>query len=440
MSATQKEILIKHARVWPSAQSDVIEDGSVLVRKGRIAKIGKFRYRADVEIDAGGALAMPGLIQTHVHACQTIFRGIAEDLPLLPWLRNFIWPMEAAHDKASLRASALLTFAEMIRGGTTAFMSMETTRHTQAVFEAADEVGLHGIIGHCLMDESGGYAPIAVDTDDALAYCDVLLERWGDHDRLELGIAPRFALSCTGANMRRAADYARERGLLLHTHSSEQEEEVALVKEQTGLRNIAYLHSVGLTGPDVGLAHCVHTDDAERERLAETDTRVLHCPSANFKLASGIAPIPEYLKMGVVVSIGADGSPCNNRMDQFMEMREAGLMQKPRLGAEALPAREVVAMATEGGARTLRREKEMGTLEEGKRANLILVEQDSVHVLPSTDPAANVVYANSSSDVALTMVDGNILYENGTFTTIDIDALKVEVVAQRKALEARMRR
>lgn len=433
----KKEILIKNARVWPSARSEVIEQGSILIRDGRIAKIGNFTYRADITIDAGGALAMPGLIQTHVHLCQAIFRGIAEDMLLLPWLRGYIWPMESAHDAASLRASALLACAEMIRGGTTAFMSMETTWHTSSVFEAVAETGLMGVICHCLMDESGGYPPIAVDTEDALAYCDLLLDDWGNHELLKLGVAPRFALSCTADNMRAAAVYARSRGLLLHTHASEQIPEVDLVRERTGMENIDYLHSVGLSGPDVCLAHCVHTTPRERALLREQDTRVLHCPSANLKLGSGIAPIPEYLEMGLTVSIGADGTPCNNRLDQFLEMREAGLIQKPRLGADALPARDVVAMATEGGARTLRWESEMGTLEVGKRANLILVDQDSFHVLPSTDAAANVVYGNISSDVELTMVNGEILYEAGAFTTIDADRLRHEVRAQRRKLQQR---
>lgn len=432
-----KETLIKNARVWPSAHREIIDDGSILFRDGRIVKVGRFTYRADVEIDAGGAIAMPGLIQTHVHLCQTLLRGSAEDMPLLPWLRGYIWPMEAAHDPESLHASALLSCAELIRSGTTAFMSMETTRHTQAIFEAVAGTGLMGVICHCLMDESGGYPPIAESTEDALAYCDVLLDEWKDHDRLELGVAPRFALSCTAENMRTACEYARDRGLLLHTHASEQVAEVELVRSLTGMHNIEYLHSVGLTGPDVGLAHCVHTEPHERELLAQTDTRVLHCPSANLKLGSGIAPIPEYREMGLVVSMGADGAPCNNRLDQFMEMREAGLIQKPRLGADAFPACEVVAIATEGGAQTLRREQEMGTLDVGKRANIILVDQDSVHVVPSSDPAANIVYGNISSDVSMTIVNGEILYENGECTTIDEEALRAEVRAQRKKLVAR---
>jgi 5-methylthioadenosine/S-adenosylhomocysteine deaminase len=273
-----------------------------------------------------------------------------------------------------------------------------------------------------------------VSIDDALADCDLLLDRWNEHDGLRLAVAPRFALSCSGKNMRAASEYARDHGLLLHTHASEQVMEVDLVRERTGMYNVEYLHSVGLTGQDVCLAHCVHTQPHERQILAETDTRVLHCPSANLKLGSGIAPIPEYRQAGLTVAIGADGAPCNNRLDMFLEMREAGLLQKIRLGPRSLSAREIVRMATEDGAKALRWSDEMGTIEEGKRANLILVSQDSVHVLPSEDYAGNLVYANEASDVVMTIVNGQILYEDGKLTGIDEDQLKSEVKRQRKKL------
>ena len=432
-----RDLLIRNARVWPSAFDKVIEDGSVLVRNGRIARVGRFRARAETVVDADGCLVMPGLVQGHVHLCQTLFRGGAEDMPLLPWLTEYIWMLEAAHDEASIRASAQLACAELIRGGTTAFLSMETVRHTGETFRAVEESGLMGVISHCLMDESGGYAPLAVDIEDSLAECELLLNQWREHENLRLAVAPRFALSCTPENMRRAAEYARDRGLLLHTHASEQVQEVEIVRKRTGMFNVEFLHSVGLSGPDVCLAHCVHTEPHERHLLRETDTRVLHCPSANLKLGSGIAPVPEYLQSKVTVAIGADGAPCNNRLDLFLEMREAGLLQKIRRGPEALPAREIVRMATEGGARALGWGDQMGTLEEGKRANLILVEQDGVHVLPSEDPAANVVYANEASDVVMTIVNGKILFEDGSFTTIDMEKLTADVKKQRKKVFAR---
>lgn len=425
-------MLIKNATVWPSADREIISDGSILVRDGRIARVGRFHARAETVVDADGCLAMPGFIQGHVHLCQTLFRGAAEDMPLLPWLTKYIWTLEAAHDEDSMAASAMLACAELIRGGTTAFLSMETVRHTDAVFRAVSQSGLMSIISHCLMDESGGYDPLAVDIDDSLADCDILLRLWKDSDTLKLAVAPRFALSCTADNLREAAAYARDRGLLLHTHASEQVAEVEWVRKRTGMYNVEYLHSLGLTGPDVCLAHCVHTQPNEREIIAKTGTRVLHCPSANLKLGSGIAPIIEYLEAGVKVALGADGAPCNNRLDMFLEMREAALLQKIRLGAEALPAREVVRLATETAAEALHWEEEMGTLEEGKRANLILVDQDNVHVVPSENTAANLVYSAEAGDVVMTMVNGEILYEDGHLTRIDEEKVRAEAVRQRK--------
>lgn len=431
------DTLIRNATVWADPSAEPLERASVLIRKGRIRRVGKFSGRAETVIDAGGSLLLPGFIQTHVHLCQALFRGLAEDLPLLPWLRDFIWPLEAAHDVDSLRASARLACAEMLRGGTTAFLSMETVHTTSAVFEAVSELGITGVIGHCLMDETGGYDPLAVDIEDGLAYCDVLLDHWGDHERVRLAVAPRFALSCSGENLRLAAEYARENGLLLHTHASEQVPEVELVRERTGMANIAYLDSVGLSGPDVCLAHCVHTTAEEREILRATDTRVLHCPSANLKLGSGCAPVPEYLEAGITVSLGADGAPCNNRLDMLTEMRAAALVQKPRLGPDALAARDVVAMATVHGARTLGWEHEMGTLAEGKRANLILVNRETFSAWPPSDPATDLVYAHAAADVLMTMVNGEILYEDGHLTTVDEEALRAEVRRERKRLVKR---
>jgi 5-methylthioadenosine/S-adenosylhomocysteine deaminase len=425
-------LLIKNARVWTEPETEPIENGSVLIEDGRIRRVGRVTARAETVIDADGCLVMPGLVQTHVHLCQCLFRGLAEDLPLLPWLKRYIWPLEAAHDEESLKTSALLACAEMIRSGTTAFLSMETVRHTHAVFGAVQQSGLMGVIGHCLMDETADYAPLAVEWEEALAYCEDLFEAWGTHERLRPALAPRFALSCSEANLRHAAGYARDRGLLLHTHAAEQVPEVEWVRQQTGLTNIEYLDRVGLAGPDVCLAHCIQVGERERALMAERDTRVLHCPSANLKLGSGVAPVPEYLNAGLTVSLGADGSPCNNRMDLFTEMREAALMQKPRLGPDALSAREVVRMATASGARTLGWGGEMGVLKGGMRANLIFVDPSGLHVWPGSDPATDLVYAHRADDVVLTMVNGEILFEDDHVTTIDEQQLRADALQQRQ--------
>ena len=428
------EMLIKNARIWPSADRDLIEDGSILIRDGRLARVGRFHARAETTIDADGCLVLPGLIQGHIHLCQTLFRGAAEDLPLLPWLSDRIWPLEAAHDEESMRASARLACAEMLRSGTTAFLSMETVRLTNVLFETVAETGMMGVISHCLMDKSCGYEPLTVSLDDSLADCDMILDDWEENEFLRLAVAPRFALSCTPENMEKAAGFARDRELLLHTHASEQVSEIKLLRRRTGMDNIEFLHSVGFTGQDVCLAHCVHPTPREEALLAETGTSVLHCPTANLKLASGVAPVPGFLKAGVNVALGSDGAPCNNRLDLFGEMRVAALVQKPLHGPAALTAAEAFHMATLGGARAMHWEDEMGSLEEGKRANLILVDPNSVHVLPSENAAANLVYAHDASDVVMTIVNGKILFEDGRLTTIDEDKLRAECREQRKKL------
>lgn len=424
--------LIKNGLILSDVDAPLIRGGSVLIEDGMIRKVGRFSARADEEIDAEGQLVMPGLIQTHVHCCQTLLRGMAEDMPLLPWLREVVWPMEAAHDRASIRASAQLTCAELIRGGTTTAMTFETVRHTDAVLDVLHECGLAGVVSHCFMDERSGYPPLIESHDDALDYCDELAQVWQDHPRLRLALAPRFALSCSGDHMQEVAALARDCGLLIHTHASEQQEETAIVYEQTGMGNIEYLHHLGLSGPDVCLAHCVHPAEHETAILKATGTHVLHCPSANFKLGSGTAPVPEYLEQGISVSLGADGAPCNNRLDAFMEMRMAGLIQKPRKGQASLPAADILRMATEGGAKALGLGDDTGTLAAGKRADIIIVNMDSLSAVPSGDVMTNVVYSCSAGDVLLTMIGGQVVYEDGACTTLDEKKIVAEAKRHKK--------
>ncbi len=432
--AADDSIHIRNALVWPAWDAEPIRNGAILISGGRIEKVGRFTARAAVELDAGGALAMPGFIHAHVHLCQTLFRGLAEDRPLPRWLRERIWPLEAAHDDESLAVSARLACAEMIRGGTTGFASMETVRGTGATLAAVAEVKLPGLVGHCLMDETGGYRTLSVPLDDALAECDVLMEHARAHPWLDLAVAPRFALSCSRGNLIEAARYARSRGLRLHTHASEQPDEVEWVRRRIGMDNVEYLHVCGISGPDVILAHCVQCGPAEQALLAQTGSHVAHCPSSNFKLGAGIAPIPEMLAAGVRVALGADAAPCNNRLDMFAEMRLAGLMQSARRGPGVLAARAIVRMATEGGAAALGWGEVAGRIEEGRRADVILVELEDPSVLPDDDPASAVVYAAHPGAVAVTIAAGRILYENGEFTTLDIERLRADAAVQRQRL------
>jgi 5-methylthioadenosine/S-adenosylhomocysteine deaminase len=395
---------------------------------------------ADETIDLAGRILLPGLVQTHVHLCQTLFRGEAENRTLLEWLRSRIWPLEAAHDAESIHASALLGCAELIRGGTTAILTLESVHHTGAVFRAAEEAGLYATIGKSLVDEGDDLPPgFRQTTEQAIAETMDLVSRWhgAAGGRLRAAFAPRFALSASAAAHREALARCQARGLLIHTHASENRMEVAEVKRRTGLGNIAYLDSLGLLGPSLAVAHVVWPEAGEMDRLAATGTRVLHCPSSNLKLGSGVAPVCEMLERGIEVSLGADGAACNNRLDAFEEMRLAGLLQSLARSPGALPAMRLLEMATIGGARTLGLDSIIGSIEPGKRANLVALDLSRPHVQPEADLATTIVYGARSSDVVLTMIDGEVLFRDGRLTRLSEADLAASCRAAKRDVFAR---
>jgi 5-methylthioadenosine/S-adenosylhomocysteine deaminase len=416
-------LLIKDATVITLDEQNRILDGDVLIEQGRITSIGSPVAARGIEtIDGRGRLLLPGFIQTHVHLCQTLFRGAADDLSLIDWLKKRIWPMEAAHTRDSLSASALLGLSEMIRGGTTCALTMETVRHTDVVFEAVEQTGFRATVGKCMMDKGDGVpAALTEKTESAIAESVALIEAWHNraNGRIRACFAPRFAVSCTRELLERVAALARERSVMVHTHASENRDEIALVESETGRRNIEYLNELGIVGPHVLLAHCVWLNDDEIEIIARTRTRVAHCPSSNLKLGSGIAPVPEMIERGISVSLGSDGAPCNNRLDMFTEMRTAALIQKARLGPQSLPALDVLKMATVEGARALGLDREIGSIEVGKLADLILINADRPHTTPRPDPISTVVYAATAGDVETVIIDGRIVMRDGKLTTID---------------------
>src|SRR5262245_29462496 len=419
-----ESLLIMGATVITLDPRNRVLQGDVLVESGRISSVSASSITSahvDQVIDARGKALLPGFIQTHIHLCQTLFRGAADDLSLIDWLKKRIWPMEAAHTPESVYASARLGIAELIRGGTTCALTMETVRHTEEVFKAVEEAGFRATVGKCMMDR-GDDVPEALreQTADSIAESIALLEQWhGRADgRIRYCFAPSFAVRWTRELLERVADLARERGVMVHTHASENKDEIELVERETGLRNIEYLKSVGLAAPHVMLAHCVHLNEAELEILRSTATNVAHCPSSNLKLGSGIAPVTKMLERGISVSLGADGAPCNNRLDMFTEMRTAALLQKVVNGAEALPARKVLRMATIDGARALGLDKEIGSIETGKRADLTLLNLDKLHTIPHPDPVSTVVYAAAASDVEAVLIDGHVVMRDGELTTL----------------------
>ncbi|HET6669011.1 MAG TPA: amidohydrolase family protein, partial [Pyrinomonadaceae bacterium] len=330
-------IVIKGGSIVTTDGHDSIVSGDLLIRNGRIESLGIVKDIDATIIDARGCVVLPGFVQTHLHLCQTLFRGAADDLSLIDWLKKRVWPMEAAHTAASIAASARLGIAELIKGGTTCALTMETVNHTEEVFKVVEETGFRATVGKCMMDKGEEVPPgLQEKTADSVAAALELLDKWNGkgNGRIRYCFAPRFAISCTAELLSAVSKLAQEHGVMIHTHASENKTECALVEHDTGMRNIAYLNSVGISGKHVALAHCVHVDKDELQLLSNTGTNVVHCPSSNLKLGSGIAPLKEMLEAGVSVSLGADGAACNNRLDMFTEMRSAALLQKVLHGPE----------------------------------------------------------------------------------------------------------
>ena len=399
-----------------------------------ITEIGpELPVRDDSVIDAVDCAVIPGLVHAHVHLCQVLFRNAAEDRALLPWLRERIWPLEGAHDATSLRASAELGIAELLLSGATCALDMGTVRHHDVVFEAARDLGIRLCSGKAMMD-SGGDVPATLreTTTESLSESDRLRDRWegAAEGRLSYAYAPRFVLSCSpellGEVARRVAGGAR-----LHTHASENTEETAAIRAQFGQDNVELLRSLGLLSPRTVVAHGVHLSDAEVMLLSESGTTVAHCPSANLKLASGIADVPRLLAAGVNVGLGADGAPCNNNLDLWREMKLAGLLPRLKYGPAALSAAKVLELATLGGARALGLADRIGSLEVGKRADLAIVDLMRPHLQPVGDDVVTaLVYAGQASDVRTVLVDGRVVVRDRRLVMGDERAIVRRGVAE----------
>jgi cytosine/adenosine deaminase-related metal-dependent hydrolase len=414
-----------------------IEDGGVAVEGDRIAAVGpaadlRERY-PDHEERAFDILA-PGLVGAHVHSVQSLGRGVADDTELLDWLFDHVLPMEEALDAAGMRLAAELGYLECLESGTTTVVDHLSVHHADEAFQAARERGIRARLGKVLMDQDSPDG-LEEQTERALRDSEALIRRHHDTEngRIRYAVTPRFAVSCTEACLRGARALADAyEGVTLHTHASENEGEIAAVEKDTGMRNVHWLDEVGLTGEDVVLAHCVHTDEAEREVLADTGTHVCHCPSSNMKLASGVAPIADYLDRGINVALGNDGPPCNNTLDEFTEMRQASLLGKVSdLDPTAVPADTVLEMATVNGARAAGFEK-VGKLREGWKADVVGLTTDRTRATPIHDPLSHLVFAAHGDDVQFTMVDGEVRYDDGH---VGVDAAEIRERAQAYAEE-----
>ncbi|NGZ75565.1 5'-deoxyadenosine deaminase [Saccharibacillus alkalitolerans] len=423
-------LLIQGAQIVTMNDKQEVLTGDVWIENDRIVRIGGnlSGMQADRVIEARGKVLLPGFIQTHVHLCQTLFRGRADDLELLDWLQKRIWPLEAAHDEESVYYSAMLGIGELISNGTTTLLDMETVHHTESAFRAMAETGIRAVSGKVMMDH-GSQVPEALQEDTARSLEESvrLLERWNgcDGGRIQYAFCPRFVVSCTEELLTGVRDLSERHKVRVHTHASENRGEIEVVERERGMRNIEYLDHIGLAKPNLILAHCIWLNEREKRIIRERGVKMTHCPGSNLKLASGIAEVPDMLSRHVPVGLGADGAPCNNNLDMFQEMKLAALIHKPAHGPTAMDARTVLRMATMGGAEVLGMEDEIGSIEPGKKADLVLLDLYDFHTFPSfeVDVYSRIVYSAARGNVDTVVIDGRIVMENRVVRTLDRDVV-----------------
>lgn len=405
----------------------IIPNGSIYIEGNRIRAVGPEAQIGDkpgaTVLDAAGKLVLPGFVQVHVHLNQTLFRGTADDMDVVDWLKRRIWPFEQAHSYDSVYASARLSILEMIRSGTTTAVTLETLHHTEAAFQAVDELGFRAVIGNAIMDRwEAGTEMKGENTSTALEKSLQLYQTFHGkaNGRMRYAFCPRGTRNATDELWQEVGRIAREENILVHSHAAENKAQTELLSAYGG-SEVMYLHAMGVLGSNLVLAHAIWLTEEEHDLLAASGTHVAHCPSANFKLASGIAPVPAMLEKGINVAIGADGAPCNNNLDAFHEMRLAALIHKPRFGPKSMPAQQVLDMMTMGGARAAGLADEIGSIAVGKKADLVLLTQTVPHASPmmAAHPVTRVVYEHQSRDVDTVIIDGKVILHSGQFINID---------------------
>lgn len=415
---TDSTILIKNAIILNPGENDCLKTtSSLLIKDDIIAEIGdNITEKADKVIDGEGKILMPGLINTHTHLSMTLFRGLADDLSLDTWLNDYIWPVEAHLNGYYCYIGALLGAVELIKSGTTTFSDMYF--YMEDVARAVDESGLRAVLSYGMIDfadEEKRRAEIAANVD-LFKNCNNAAE-----GRIKVFFGPHAPYTASKELLDEVRDLASKFNTGIHIHVAETQKEVEDILEQTGKRPFEYLDDIGFLGPNVVAAHAVWLSEEEIDIIMDREVKISHNPCSNMKLASGISPVANMLSHDICVSIGTDGASSNNNLDLIEEMKTASLLQKvATLDPKVLTSEETVAMATINGARTLGLENEIGSIEVGKKADLILIDTDEANMTPdSSYISSNVVYAAKGSNVDTTICNGKILMENRKLTTLD---------------------
>lgn len=427
-----KTILIKDITILNPDLGNVKEfQGSVLIENDKIAKIGNnINESVDKVIDGKGKILMPGLVNTHNHISMNLFRGLADDLELNTWLNDHIWPMESHLNSNYCYIGALLAAVEMIKSGTTTFNDMYF--YMGSVAQAIDKAGIRGVLSYGMID----FGDEEKREHEFKENIDLIKDfNNSANGRITCRFGPHSPVTCSKELLERVREEANKYNVGIHIHMNETQKEINDVVDSTGMRPFEYLNSLNFLSSDVLAAHCVWLSDNEIDILKQKDVQVSHNPCSNMKLASGIAPVSKLLNKGVNVSIGTDGVASNNNLDLFEEMKFASLLQKVNdLNPEVLPSNQVFSMATINGAKALSLDKDIGSIEVGKKADLILLDKKSINMTPASKiSSSNLVYSANGSDVLTTICNGQILMEDKKILCLNED--KVKSLANEAILE-----
>jgi len=418
------DLLVSGAFILTLTNQGIIEDGAIVTKGNIIFDIGKKdileeRYLPKRRLEYGHGLIMPGLINAHTHIAMTLFRGLADDLPLMEWLNEHIFPAERKLTAEMVYWGSLLGCAEMILSGTTTFCDMYL--FSDQVAEAANRAGIRAVVGEVLYDFP---SPNYGDLENGFRYTEELINKWKENPLISVAVEPHALFTCSPDLFKRARDLAERYSTPLIIHLSETEEEVKEIKRKYGCTPVRHLHNLGILDKRLIAAHCVILTEDDILLLAKHQVNVVHNPESNLKLASGIAPIPKLLESGITVALGTDGPSSNNDLDMFLEMGTAARIHKVKnLDPEIMKAEEVLKMATINGAIALGL-NEIGTLKAGKRADIIVIDLNRPHLIPMYNPYSHLVYSATGSDVITTIIDGKIIMENRELRTLDLDEIK----------------
>ena len=424
------DLLINRCLILPMNGQDPIEDGALAVKDGKLIFVGKAasaaHIKADVKVDAKGKIAMPGLINCHTHVPMTLFRGIAEDQPLDTWLKEAIWPLEAKLKPEDVYAGALLGCLEMIKGGVTCFADMYF--HEDMVAKAVEESHMRAVLAEGIIESGNktmGQRMFKTSVDFARRF------NGRSHGRIRTMLGPHAAYTCSPELLKKVTDEASELNVGVHTHIAESRALFKEVEKKQGLSEVEYLEKIGFLNRNVMAAHCIDLSRSDMKILSERSVNIAHAPVANMKLGLGAAKIHDLLRLGVNVGLGTDGPASNNTIDMFETMKTAALLQKlVHHDPSVLPAYEVLKMATVNGAKALGLEEQVGSLEAGKKADIVIINLLKPHLRPLHNVCASLVYSAHASDVETVIVDGEVLMKNRQMSVLD------ELVVMEKAERA----